>query len=38
VAERIHRDTRGEIQVAIAIGGDEKGAFPALEADRKSVV
>ena len=33
VAERIHRDTRGEVEIAIAIGGDEPAALAALEAE-----
>ena len=31
VAERIDRDARGKVEVALAIRGDEPAAFPALE-------
>ena len=33
MAERIHRDAGGEVEIAIAVGGDQEGAFPALEAE-----
>src|SRR5206468_2656335 len=32
MAERVHRDPRREVEIAVAIGGDEKGALTALEA------
>jgi hypothetical protein len=31
VAERVDRDPRGEIEVALAVGRDEPGALAALE-------
>jgi hypothetical protein len=33
MAQRIDRDARGEIQVALAIGGDQIGAFAPLESE-----
>ena len=33
VAERIHRNTGSEVEIAIAVGGDEEGALAAFEAE-----
>ena len=33
VAERIHRDTAGEIEITLAIGRDQPGALAALETE-----
>ncbi|MGY3078661.1 hypothetical protein ACVWZZ_005069 [Bradyrhizobium sp. LM6.10] len=33
MAERVHRDTRGEIEIALAIGRNQPAAFAALETE-----
>src|SRR5262245_49010715 len=33
VSQRVHRNARGEIEIALAIGGDEPGALAALETE-----
>jgi len=33
MAQRVHRDARGKVEIALAIGCDQPGALAALEAE-----
>ena len=38
VPERIHRDTRGKVEVALALGRVQPAAFTALEGQRRAAI